>query len=97
MVFVLTTLVVIGTDCTRSYQSNYHTIRITTAPISVDCPLSFENLISREINIRKIHITPLEIIITVLLFVISFFYHNFILHVKFVFRTIFICERVLYH
>ena len=32
MVFKLTTLVVIGTDCTGSYKSNYHTITITTVP-----------------------------------------------------------------
>jgi hypothetical protein len=30
--FKLTTLVVMGTDCTGSYKSNYHTIRTTTAP-----------------------------------------------------------------
>ena len=28
----LTTLVVIGTDCTGSYKSNYHMITTTTAP-----------------------------------------------------------------
>jgi len=28
----LTTLVVIGTDCTGSGKANYHTITITTAP-----------------------------------------------------------------
>jgi len=27
------TLVVIGTDCTSSYESNYHTIMTTTAPL----------------------------------------------------------------
>ena len=31
--FELTTLVVIGTDCTDSYKSNYHTISTTTAPM----------------------------------------------------------------
>ena len=30
--FVLTTLVVISTDCIRSYKSNYHTIMTTMAP-----------------------------------------------------------------
>ena len=30
---VLTTLVVIGTDCIGSYKLNYHTITTTTAPI----------------------------------------------------------------
>ena len=30
--FELTTLVVIGTDCTCSCKSNYHTIKTTTAP-----------------------------------------------------------------
>ncbi len=30
--FELTTLVVIGTDCTGSCKSNYHMITITTAP-----------------------------------------------------------------
>ena len=32
MGFELTTLVMIGTDCTGSYKSNYHTITTTTAP-----------------------------------------------------------------
>jgi hypothetical protein len=37
-----TTLVVIGTDCTSSYKSNYHTTTTTTAPttlvvIGTDC------------------------------------------------------------
>jgi hypothetical protein len=31
--FKLTTLVMIGTDCTGSCKSNYHTITTTTAPI----------------------------------------------------------------
>jgi len=31
--FELTTLVVIGTDCTGSCKSNYHTITTTTTPI----------------------------------------------------------------
>jgi hypothetical protein len=31
--FELTTLVVIGTDCTGSCKSNYHTLMTTTAPI----------------------------------------------------------------
>jgi hypothetical protein len=30
--FELTTLVLIGTDCTGSYKSSYHTIMIITAP-----------------------------------------------------------------
>ena len=30
--FELTTLVVIGTDCTDSCKSNYHMVTITTAP-----------------------------------------------------------------
>jgi len=30
--FELTTLVVIGTDCTGSYKSNYHTITTTEVP-----------------------------------------------------------------
>jgi hypothetical protein len=33
--FELTTLVVIGTDCTGSYKSNYHTITTTTAHVQV--------------------------------------------------------------
>jgi hypothetical protein len=33
--FKLTTLVVIGTDCTDSCKSNYHTITTTTAPVFV--------------------------------------------------------------
>ena len=33
--FELTTLVVIGTDCTGSLKSNYHTIPTTTAPIKL--------------------------------------------------------------
>jgi hypothetical protein len=33
--FKLTTLVVIGTDCTGSCKSNYHTITTTTAPVFV--------------------------------------------------------------
>jgi hypothetical protein len=32
--FELTTLVVIGTDCTGNCKSNYHTITTTTAPFS---------------------------------------------------------------
>ena len=32
-VFELTTLVVIGTDCIGSYQSNYHMITTTMAPM----------------------------------------------------------------
>jgi hypothetical protein len=32
--FKLTTLVVIGTDCIRSYKSNYHMIMTMTAPSS---------------------------------------------------------------
>jgi hypothetical protein len=31
--FKLTALVAIGTDCTGSYKSNYHTIMTTTAPL----------------------------------------------------------------
>ena len=31
--FQLTTIVVLGTDCTGSYKSNYHTITTMTAPI----------------------------------------------------------------
>ena len=34
--FKLTTLVVIGTDCTGSYKSNYHTITTATAPYPND-------------------------------------------------------------
>ena len=30
--FELTTLVVIGTDCTNSFKSNYHTVTTTTTP-----------------------------------------------------------------
>jgi len=30
--FELTTLVVMGTDCTGSYKPNYHTIKTTTDP-----------------------------------------------------------------
>ena len=33
--FVLTTLVVIGTDCIVSCKSNYHTIMTTTAPVYI--------------------------------------------------------------
>jgi hypothetical protein len=36
MGFELTTLVVIGTDCTGSCKSNYHTIKTTTAPNLVE-------------------------------------------------------------
>ena len=32
-VFELTTLIVIGTDCTSSCKSNYHMITTTTTPI----------------------------------------------------------------
>jgi len=32
--FELTTLVVIGTDCTCSWKANYHSITTTTAPLS---------------------------------------------------------------
>ena len=35
MGFELTTLVVIGTDCTGSCKSNYHTITTMTAPLIV--------------------------------------------------------------
>ena len=35
MVFELTTLVVIDTDCTGSCKSNYHTIMTTTASLYV--------------------------------------------------------------
>ena len=34
--FKLTTLVVIGTDCTGSCKSNYHLIMTTTAPVNVN-------------------------------------------------------------
>ena len=34
--FELTTLVVIGTDCTGSCKSNYHMITTTTAPINIE-------------------------------------------------------------
>jgi hypothetical protein len=33
--FKLTVLVVIGTDCTGSYKSNYHTITTTTVPCNI--------------------------------------------------------------
>jgi hypothetical protein len=33
--FELTTLVVIGTDCIDSCESNYHTIKTTMAPINL--------------------------------------------------------------
>ena len=33
--FELTTLVVVGTDCTGSCKSNYHTIMATTAPLHI--------------------------------------------------------------
>ena len=36
--FELTTLVVIGIDCTGSCQSNYHTITTTKAPIKLPVP-----------------------------------------------------------
>ena len=39
------TLVMIGTDCTGSCKSNYHTITITTAPVS-----------EREIHCLKVHV-----------------------------------------
>ena len=34
--FELTPLVVIGTDCTGSYKSNYHTIMTTKAPLRLE-------------------------------------------------------------
>ena len=34
--FELTTLAVIGNDCTGSYKSNYHTIKTTTAAMQID-------------------------------------------------------------
>jgi hypothetical protein len=46
--FELTTLVVIGTDCTGSCKSNYHAITITTAPSIFCCssgvPTFFPNM-----------------------------------------------------
>jgi len=33
--FELTTSMVIGTDCTGSCKSNYHTITATTAPVDI--------------------------------------------------------------
>jgi len=64
--FEFTTLVVIGTDCTGSCKSNYHTITTTTAPIyiymfnaalTVDSKwheLLWFNLYSLNINFRDI-------------------------------------------
>ena len=39
--FKLTSVVVIGTDCTCSCKSNYHTITATTAPLHVSIYLTF--------------------------------------------------------
>jgi hypothetical protein len=44
MGFELTTLVVIGTNCTGSCKSNYHTITTTTAPFIIACKDQKENL-----------------------------------------------------
>jgi len=48
MGFKLTTLVVIGTDCTGSYKSNYHMIMITTAPFETG------GWVKTEVNLKKI-------------------------------------------
>ena len=37
--FELTTLVVIGADCTGNCKSNYHTITTTTVPLKIEDPL----------------------------------------------------------
>ena len=53
--FELTTLVVIGTVCICSYQSNYYTIMTTTVQISVKCKWdthTFVNDILLKSNIK---------------------------------------------
>ena len=46
--FELTMLVVIGTDCTGSLKSNYHTIMTTTAPV-IQCPMLAPSIKNEQI------------------------------------------------
>jgi len=46
--FELTTLVVIGTDCTGSCKSNYHTITTKTPPLKTRLIIKFNKYISGE-------------------------------------------------
>ena len=51
--FELTTLMVIGTDCTGSYKSNYHTTTTPTVPISFVDEYTLKKIKSIFIAIRK--------------------------------------------
>jgi hypothetical protein len=62
--FELTTLVVIGTDCTGSCKSNYHTITTTTAPTLKTSPKraklwNYKNSSKQEKTSKKIVLTPM--------------------------------------
>jgi hypothetical protein len=62
--FEITTLVVIGTDCTGSCKSNYHTFTTTTAPntsLHVSVP---DECYSRKAPCLLIHISTLIRVIT---------------------------------
>jgi len=52
--FELTTLVVIGTDCIGSYESNYHTIT-TTRPLDIEYGI----FVNGGINQDKLHVVSL--------------------------------------
>jgi len=58
--FELTTLLVIGTDCTCSCKSNYHTIKTTTAPKKIYTNVYKTVLLEKSICIQTNTITFCE-------------------------------------
>ena len=55
MGFELTTLVVIGTDCTSSCKSNYHTITTTMAPLINDLHICLKHLFNTLMSLYLIN------------------------------------------
>jgi hypothetical protein len=58
--FELTTLVVIGTDCTGSFYSNYHTITTTTVPFFSITVSNMSNITLYNNKCREVKITKLS-------------------------------------
>ena len=62
--FGLTTLMVIGTDCTCSCKSNYHTITTTAASIiHLDTLLNNMDMVSNTKNKQKLNFLDGQLII----------------------------------
>ena len=58
--FEPTTLVVIGTDCTGSFYSNYHTITTTTVPFFSITVSNMSNITLYNNKCREVKITKLS-------------------------------------